>query len=205
MTLHYAFVDESGSEKPFSKEPFLIIALLCTTQPRDLALCVQRARKKYGSSLQSGEMKASRSRRQVINDLLQAIAGTSVEAIIVVVDKQCILRPPADPDAIYRKAIATTVRQAVARWARLALCLDKHYTSSRMRDRLNQEIQSVVTGLSADLVRIDHDDSIARPELQAADAVAWAVFQKYNLGVAEHYDIIAKRIVVEEVIAQAFW
>ena len=54
----YAFLDESGDEIPFGGEPCLVVALLSIDQPRALELAVTRARRKYGASLASGEMKA---------------------------------------------------------------------------------------------------------------------------------------------------
>lgn len=55
------------------------------------------------------------------------------------------------------------------------------------------------------LMRWCLNESAARKELQAADFVAWAIFQKYERGDNRFYDSIAHRLVVEEVIEQALW
>lgn len=111
--MRYAFVDESGTETPFSSDRFLVIALLSTADPRELALLMHRIRKRYGASTKSGEMKADTSQAVVIERLLRAVAETSSEVVTVVVDKRHIRRPPLDPGEIYRKAMATVARHAV--------------------------------------------------------------------------------------------
>lgn len=52
---------------------------------------------------------------------------------------------------------------------------------------------------------IRQEDSIARKELQGADYVAWAIFQKYERGDSRFYDIIARRLAVEELVEEALW
>lgn len=50
-----------------------------------------------------------------------------------------------------------------------------------------------------------HTFSYARKELQAVDAVAWAFFQKYERGDPRFYELIAARVIVEDVITQKKW
>ncbi len=200
----YAFLDESGDETPFGGQPFLVVAVLITEQPRGIELAVTRARRKYGASLASGEMKADASPRAVTNWLLAALAATPIEIVAVVIDKTAIVRPPADPRTIYRVAVAEAVRRAVERCPQLDLYLDKRYTSPRLRQLLEEAIRVRLAGSAAD-VSIRHVDSIASKGLQAVDYVAWALFQKYARGASEYYEIIAERIVVEEWLRIALW
>jgi len=203
--LRYAFVDESGTVAPFSGSHFLVITLLATTRPRPIELHVKRAHKKYGTSLASGEMKADVSREVVIERLLRAIAREQVAIIAVVVDKRDIMRPPEDPEDIYREAVARTVRHAVSRWLRIDLCLDKRYTTKRLRYRLEKEIRERIADLHQEVVIIRQEDSIAQKELQAVDYIAWAFFQKYEREDERFYQIIANKVIVEEVIRRRLW
>ena len=82
--------------------------------------------------------------------------------------------------------------------------MDKRYTSLKLRKLLDQAITDKLAGLSADIV-IRHDDSIAVKGLQAADFVAWALFQKYARNTREFYDIVAPRIVDEELLQIPLW
>jgi len=200
----YAFLDESGDEIPFGGEPCLVVALLSIDQPRALELAVTRARRKYGASLASGEMKADAAPPEVTTWLLRAIAAAPIEIVAVILDKAAILRPPADPRAIYCFVVAEAVRRAAQHQPQLDLCLDKRYTSLRLRQLLEQAIRDNLAGLATN-VMIRHEDSIAEKGLQAVDFVAWAVFQKYAHDRREFYDIIAPRIVVEELLRIAMW
>jgi hypothetical protein len=203
--LRHAFIDESGTVAPFSGSHFLVIALLGMTRPRPIELHVKRALKKYGTSLASGEMKADASREVVVKQLLQAIAQESVTIIAVVVDKQNIARPPTDPEEMYREAVTRVVRHAVARWPRIDVCLDKRYTAKHLRYELEKVIREGIADLHQEVVIIRQEDSIACKELQATDYVAWAFFQKYERGDSSFYEIIADRVVIEEVISRRLW
>jgi hypothetical protein len=203
--LHYAFIDESGTVDPFSGSHFLVIALLSTTRPRAIELHVKRALKKYGTSLASGEMKADASREVVIKRLLQAIAQEPVAIVAVIVDKRDIVRPPEDPEDIYREAVTQAVRHEVARWPRIDVCLDKRYTTKRLRYGLEKVIREGIANLHQEVVIIRQEDSIAQKELQAVDYIAWAFFQKYERGDGRFYEIIAHQVVVEELITRRLW
>jgi hypothetical protein len=203
--LIYASVDESGTTDPFSGSHFLVIALLSTTNPRPIELHVRRAHRKYGTSLASGEMKAAASRGEVVERLLQALAEEPVAIVAVIVDKRDIARPPQDPEDIYREAVARAVRHAVSRWPRMDVCLDRRYTTKRLRYRLEKEVRDAIADLHQEVVIVQQEDSTACKELQAVDFVAWAFYQKYERGDARFCQIIANRILVEEVIGRRLW
>jgi hypothetical protein len=150
-------------------------------------------------------MKADVSREVVIKRLLQAIAGERIAVIAVIVDKRCIARPPGHPEELYREAVTRAARHAVARWPRIDLCLDKRYTTPRLRYRLEKEIREGIADLHQEVVIIRQVDSIAHKELQAVDYIAWAIFQKYERGDERFYKIIANKVIVEEVIKRRLW
>jgi hypothetical protein len=165
--VHYAFVDESGTEAPFSQSHFLVVALLSAIHERDVVLPVQRACRKYGGTLASGEMKADASPATVSKNLLRLLADAPIEIIATVVDKRCILRPPADPGEIYRKAVVSVTRHAVKRWPNIAICLDKRYTTTRERNRLWAIFQKYERG-NSEFYRII-EDNIVVEELVAQE------------------------------------
>ena len=203
--LRYAFLDESGTASPFAGSHFLVVALISTAHPRTLELHVRRAQKRYGASLRSGEMKADGSRETVIAEILAALVREPVAIMAVAVDKQTIARPPIDSEDIYRHMVSQAVGHLLRRWPRVDICLDKRYTTERLRYRLERAVREAVADLPHEVLIMRQEDSIARKELQAADFVAWAIFQKYERGDNRFYDIIAHRLVVEEVIEQALW
>lgn len=204
-TLHYAFVDESGTADPFSGSHFLVVALLSTTRPRPLELHVKRAHKKHGTSLALGEIKASSSRAPVIERLLRAIAQEPVAIVSVIVDKRHIVRPPRDAEEIFREAVTRVLRHAVSRWPRLEVLLDRRYTNQTLCSRLERRIREGIADLHPQAVVIRQEDSIAHKALQAVDHVAWAFFQKYERGDDRFYQIIADKVVVEEIVEIVKW
>ena len=202
---YYAFLDESGDVSPFSGSRFLVIAVLVTAEPRSIELHIKRAHKKYGTSLASGEMKADASQDRVIEHILRLIAGERVAILAIIVDKRAILRPPKDSEDIYRQAVGYAVHCAVKRWPRLELCLDKRYTNATLRHRLEKAVRERIAELYQEVVLIRQEDSVVHKELQAVDFVAWAFFQKYERGNAHFTQLLAKRVVVEQVMRQMLW
>ncbi|GEM_PF-313851 len=203
--IHYAFVDESGTVACNADSHFLAIALVSTAQPRTIEVLVRKAHKKYGTSLASGEMKADASSETAIRKFLQKLAAQPVSIVAVIVNKRIITRPPGELEDIYRDAVGRAVRHAVSRWPRLVIVLDKRYTSKKLRYALEQSIREQISDLRQEVVLIQQEDSLARKELQATDYVAWAFFQKYERGDNRFYDLIAERVIVEEVVKRRVW
>ncbi|KAF0107973.1 MAG: hypothetical protein FD146_1271 [Anaerolineaceae bacterium] len=203
--MRYAFVDESGTVACNADNHFLAIALVSTAQPRTIEVLVRKAHKKYGTSLASGEMKADASSEATIRKFLQKLAAQPVAIVAVIINKQSIVRPPANLEDIYREAVGQAVRHAVSRWPRMEIVLDKRYTARKLRYALEQSIREQIADLHQEVILIHQEDSLARKELQATDYVAWAFFQKYVHGDSRFYDLIAGRVIVEEVVERRVW
>ncbi|NCP16568.1 DUF3800 domain-containing protein [bacterium] len=203
--MRYAFVDESGTVGASSGSHFLVVAVLSASQPREVELPVRRALKKYGPSLTSGEIKAADFQEPAILRLLQAIAREEIAIIAVVVDQHAILRPPKKAESIYRQAVARAVYHLVERFPRVEICLDRRYTNARMRFLLEKRIRQVIEDLPQKIVLISQEESSSRKGLQAADAVAWAFFQKCERGDSRFYDAISSRVIAEEVVIEKDW
>lgn len=98
----------------------------------------------------------------------------------VIVDKHKIVRPPKDVEDIYRYAAGQVVRQAVSRWPRLDIYLDKRYTTKRLCYQLEKVMREKIIDLTQEVIIIRQEDSISYKELQAADYIAWAFFRNMN-------------------------
>jgi len=203
--MYYGFLDEAGGADPFSGSHFLVVAVLTTNVPRPIELHVKRARQRLREKPASGEIKATHSRERVIERLLTALAQEDIQIVAEIVDKQAILRPPEDPEDIYRLAVAKAVSQCVVRWPRFDLYLDKRYTKKELRHTLERHIRETISGLGQEVILISQEDSVSRKELQAVDYVAWAIFQKYERGDDRFYRIIADKVVMEEVLKKPLW
>ena len=204
-TMYHGFLDEAGGADPFSGSHFIVVAVLTTNVPRPIELHVKRARQRLREKPASGEIKATHSREQVIQRLLTALAQEDIQIVAEIVDKRAILRPPEDPEDIYRLAVAKAVSHCVVRWPRLDLYLDKRYTKKELRHALERYIRETISGLHQEVVLISQEYSMSRKWLQAVDYVAWAIFQKYERGDDRFYRIIADKVVVEEVLQKPLW
>jgi hypothetical protein len=202
---HYSFVDESGTSSPFSGSRFFVVALLDTKNPRKVELHVRRLHKRFGTNLKSGEMKADASQEKTIRRFLSTIAKERIEIIAIIIDKRRILRPPKSNETIYQEAVSLAVSHAVRRWPRLEVYLDKRYTSRRLRKALEKEIREKISDFPHQVVIIHQEDSIGRKEIQAADFISWAFFQKYEHGNSQYYNIISGDVIIEQVIRRRLW
>ena len=213
LSLYYGFLDESGDVVPFSGSRHLVIAVLITRNPRPIEPCpeqsrrvhVKRARRSLRRRARIDELKAADVETTVTERLLRAIAEEDVEIMVVIVNKQAILRPPADSEDIYREAVTRVVRHGVERHPRLELWLDKRYTKPALRHRLEKTIREGIAGLSQQVVLLHQEDSWKQRGLQAVDHVAWALYQKYERGDDRLYKIFEAKVVVEEVVSHHLW
>jgi hypothetical protein len=204
-TLHYAFIDESGTVGFPGGTHFLVIGVLVSDNPREVERPIRRALKKFGPSLTSGEIKAADFGEPAVLRLLNEIAQADIEIVATIVDQHVIRRPPRDKEDLYRQSVARTVRRLVERYPRVQIVLDKRYTRSALRDMLEESIRTELEDLPRQRVLIRQQNSSERKELQAVDAIAWAFFQKYERNDDRFYDLISFRIVDEQVISEKYW
>jgi len=202
--LRYAFIDESGSVGSEKGTNFFIIAIVSINQPRVLELPVRRALKKYGR-LSSGELKASRIKETATLRMLNEISEQDVSIIAVIVDQQAIVQPPDDAEEIYRQAITRAIYRLVEKFPTVHISLDRRYTKVKLRDELEKHIRVGIQNLQHTMVLIRQESSHIRKELQAADAVAWAFFQKYERNDSRFYNVIASKVIAEELINEKIW
>jgi hypothetical protein len=204
-TLYYAFMDESGTVGVPNGTHFLVIAALIVENPRDLEVLVRRAMKKFGSDLTAGELKAAHSSQKTNLRMLEMTAAYAVGVVAVVVDQTAISIPPEDPEEIYRLAVTRVIHILLERFTKIDVCIDKRYTNAAFRDRLEQHIRENIMDVYPQMALIRQESSHERKEIQAVDAVAWAFFQKYERGNPRFYDVIASKVIAEEVISRRKW
>ena len=201
VVLHHVFLDESGGVAISAKsELYLIVAALITRRPRPVELVIKRALKRFGTSVASGEIKAAHSSDKALRWTLEAIARQEAHVIAVVLDKRGIIRPPKDPEDLYRQAMARAIRLCAERWLRLDVTVDKRYTHKHLRQQLEWRIRENLADITGQAVVIRQVDSMEVKELQAVDHVAWAFWRKYQWGDDSYYQIIKERVLVEEII-----
>ncbi len=203
-SLRYAFIDESGTVGAKKGTNFFVIAALSINRSRILEALVRRALKKYGR-LSSGELKASREKESTTLRMLKRIAEQDVNIVAVIVDQRAIVRSPVDEEEIYRRATTRAIYHLVEKFPAIHISLDWRYTKAILRDELEKYIRVGIKNLQHTVVLIRQESSHERKELQAADAVAWAFFQKYERGDSRFCDIIASKVIGEDLISEKYW
>jgi len=203
--MHYAFLDESGTVGPSTGSNFLVVAVLDINQPRIIELKIRRALKKHGRRLRNGEIKAARSEEPIILRMLHAIFEEEVSIVAVIVDQKAIFHPPMDKEDIYRHAVTRAIYHLVERFPRIIIYLDRRYINEHLRYSMVKQIREGIEELPQKLVLIRQENSLMRKELQAADSVAWAYFQKFERGDNRFYNVIASKVIKEELIVKKDW
>ncbi len=198
-------MDESGTVGVPGETHFLVVALLSTGLPRAIELPIRRAMKKYGPSLSRAEIKAASFEEKAIARLLTEIVKEDIAIFATIVDQSAITKPPSEMEEIYRRAVSRTIYKLVERFPRVNIFLDRRYTNERHRYELESKIRESIQDLPQKVVMIHQENSINRKELQAADAVSWAFFQKYERANASFYEIISTKIITEEIIRDRDW
>jgi hypothetical protein len=200
--LHYAFLDESGTTAPLRPgDGFLVVVALVGDQSssRALELHLKRLRQRTRTR-PGGELKATYATQKQRLRLLQVVSSARVSIVAVVVDKRMAQHVPRDPEDWYRQAVGLAVRHCVDHWPQTHVILDKRYTNKTLRDKLDDAILVNLRGAACGGIAIEHKESSSSSGLQVADYIAWAVRRKYDSGDREGYDLIASRIVTEQVI-----
>ena len=166
-----AFVDESGSPSPADGGRCFAVAVLVTASPRVYPSSMYaRARRGLHRQTASGELKAAQTEERVVRRLLLAIADETCEIYGVIVDKR--YATDASAETLYQTAVAHVIASAVGRHPELHIVVDRRYTKSSQRLRLEKTIREAIAAIPDQVVIIEQADSTALPGLQAVDFVA---------------------------------
>lgn len=175
---------------------YLAVAGIGCANLEPLRKAVARTRKMLGKELRDvPELKAWHTPPRLVARLLERIAGLDVEIYAVILDKHSACRP-AETEDWYRLVCGEAVRLASARYAQVIVTMDNRYTKPLLRDRLVQSIVADAQRPGATLSFV-YADSRQERALQAADAIAWSVFQKYEHESDAFYRLIQARLAGE--------
>jgi len=191
----YGFLDESGDvEYSDRASRYLIVLLVLVSHPGRLRKAILRTRKALGKRVRDiPELKAAGGDPRLVQKVLRHAADTGFEAVAVVLDKKRSPQP-MDPEGLYRYACVQTVQGALEQHGPLSLTLDRRYKTAGPRQHaLEQALRSCAaeTGTPLD---VQQEDSRREPALQVADAVCWALFQKYERREERFWQQIQERV-----------
>jgi hypothetical protein len=146
------------------------------------------------------EFKAKHTPKRITAKLLRRVVEAEAEIVAVILDKQQVSQPE-DPEDWHRGLCTQVIQQCLTRHPTLHLVADQRYANPILRQRLVEAIVGGITQQHA-IFSFEHADSRQEKAIQAADAVAWALFQKYEWGNDDLYKIIEGKIVVEKMVRE---
>ncbi|MDO8505837.1 MAG: DUF3800 domain-containing protein [bacterium] len=198
--LYYGFLDESGIiEEHAQKGNYFVITVVIVGNSSEIKHVIQKARH-YGRGRFRFHrvFKASKEERGFVKLVLTELAKRDIGVVVGIFDKQQSAGR-RDANVAYAELVGQTVALPLEQYPRLALTVHKRYTVPRIRQEMDRIVnQSVQEGT---FLSIDHRTEMECRELELADAVAFALFQKYNNHDSTLYDIIAEKIQKENRLA----
>ncbi len=160
-----------------------------------------RTRKSLGKAQRNiPELKAWHTPPKITARFLAHIADLDVEIYAAVLDKHAA-SPPHEAEDWYRQVYAAAVQQVLVRHTHVIITMDKRYTKPALGDRLIQAIAARAQRAGTTLAFV-YADSQQERALQAADAVAWSMFQKYERGNEAFYRLIEGKIAGEVLLVK---
>ena len=201
--MHYGLLAESGIlEKKSGEGGYFIISVVIVANPAEVKDVMKIARRKARGKLRIGStFHAYKEGRGVIKLVLDELVKRNIEIIVGVWDKRKT-KSQIDKNQVYRQLVAQTVKLTIGFYPKLDLTIHKRYTNPQLQKQLQDAIvQAIKYRRSDTVIFISQLEESQRRELELADAVAYAVFQKYNRGESELYQIIQKKIKKESRLA----
>jgi len=197
--MKYGFLDESGDVGYAEGSSHnLVVAIVVTDNPARLRKVTTRTRKGLSKRRKDiPEFKAFKTDVRIIRRLLRHTAKTECEIVAFVADKK-VGGDLDDPESLYRQLCALAVKRCLEKHPQLSLCVDKRYTNPHLREKQNRGILNGISSVQQAVLVVEHSESKRESALQVADAVAWALFQKYERGDDSFYTLVKDKIVIEE-------
>lgn len=198
--MKYGVLDEAGDTGSGSaSSDHILVAVVLVGRMEHLHRAVSRTRRRLRKKKQDlPEFKAFKTDSRIVRRLLEHVAATECEIVSIIADKRSHA-PGDDPEQLYRDLCARAAKRCLERHSQVSVVIDKRYTNPKLRARQNEAILEATTTLPRAFLVVEHLDSQQESALQAADAVAWALFQEYERGDESFYRLVEAQIVVEEV------
>lgn len=201
--LHYGFLDESGIlEKKAKTGNLFIITAVVVAHPSEINQVMKMARRRAQPMFKRHKVfKANKEDARFIKLVLQELSKKDIKIAVGVWNKK-IKKSVTDKNALYIKLLAQTICVVMDLYPNLSLIVHRRYTNPVIRNQLSRQVSEIVSKSNRKgFLSLDQKTEMECKELEVADAVAWAVFQKYNNKKLEFYNLIKKRIIKENRLA----
>jgi hypothetical protein len=188
------YMDESGDFNP--KGYCVVIAILATEHPKEIANCIKRIRRrKLGKRRKDfPELKGRKSTEKVLRATLQEITKCNCSIVSITVTG----KGAVSPNERYNEVAGILIQECCKHWEKIKLVVDRR--DKKARHLFDQHIQEIIDTRRLLFGKPQHEDSTKEPALQAVDCIAYAIRQKYRHDVKEFYEIIREKIIWEGIL-----
>jgi hypothetical protein len=188
----YAVFDESGDPgKNKGASRHLVVAAIVCDNLEPLRKAVMRVRRTLPKSLRGkAEMRAFET-PEAARPVLASLAKLDARIYAAVVDKRRVSE--RNPIALLTIAYAACTSAALQTEDGIIATIDRPFTDARQRQTVLVAMADAAEELDKRLIVV-MDDSQHEKALQAADVVAWALFQRHERNNEEFYQVIQARI-----------
>jgi hypothetical protein len=193
LIIHAAFDEAGDTGVGVRASRYLVVAGIACAYLEPLRKAVMRTRKSLGKDIRSlPELKAWHTPPKITVQLLQRLVGLEIEIYTAILDKHSA-KQPKEAEDWYRQVYTEAVRQALAHHPYIILTMDKRYTKAALQDQL---VQAIVAGAQRPGATLSFVQAESQQEraLQAADAIAWSIFQKYEREDDTFYRVIEEKL-----------
>ena len=201
----YIFLDESGDLgfKKTSSKWFIFGGVII-----DNDRLIEKIVKKIWKNLKNkrrGELHATHENNKIKKNILKMMGELDgISVVCIAVNKTKFNKEPYNKsDYLYYSTIYVLISKILDilnKSIDLLIFIDKKDTKKSTRDVLiNKLVDSLKKSYSnkiAILIESSHD----RKSLQAVDFISWALFQKYEKGDSEFYNLFKIKIICEEIL-----
>jgi hypothetical protein len=198
--LYHGFLDESGIlEKTGGAGNYFVISVIVVGDLSELKRTIKFARQEARGKFKFHTVfKANKENEGFIRLVLHQLAKRNISIIVGIWEKD-IRGIRVDKNRLYTGLVAQTVKMATDIYPKLHLVIHKRFTSPHLQNQLSKVISGQIQ-IGASLF-LNQQTEVECRELELADAVAWAIFQKYNNKRSGFYDIIKNKIIKENRLA----
>lgn len=192
------FIDESGT-LPDKADKYIVVVALFSYNPEELKYILPKFRKKIPT-------KGPRRKEKILRELkfhyvgditrrkvLEEISSKNIKIYALIIDK--IGRKIADKPGNYGKLIKALLDSFKERGDIREIYIDKHFVAKEVSDKFQSFLERNIKGD----FKFSQIDSMQDSRVDLADFVAGAIFRNYRISDQTFYEIIAPKIVKEEV------
>ena len=160
----YLYTDESGDFNP--KGYCVVIAILATEHPKEVANCIKRIRRrKLGKRRRDvTELKGHGSTQRILRATLKEIAKCNCSIYCITVTG----KGTVSPNEMYNEVAGILIQKCCKHLEKVKLVVDKR--DKKARHLFDQHIQKIIKDLKP-----QHEDSTRELAIQAIDMIAYAI------------------------------